>query len=159
ERGTITTVDARIGDPGDVVRIDGGTRTGDAVTGPGTVSDLAWLHYANATRGTAIGYVFYTDHDLDVRLEEVARGRDYVRTSNSDTPITKTVFDVSATREAAAGAGSMAYAIVPRADADTLPGYADGGPEIVQHSDDVHAVRHPGIDLLAVNTFTEGEHE
>ena len=158
DRGTITTVDARISDPADEVRFDGGTRSGAAVAEAGVVSDLAWLHYANTTRGTAIGYVFYTDHELDVRLEEVERGRDYVRTSNSDTPITKTVFDVSETREADAAPGSMAYAIVPGADAEALPGYADSGPEIVEHSEEVHAVRHPGLDLLAVNTFTEGEH-
>ena len=159
ERGTVTTVDARIGDPGDEVRIDGGTRTGDAVTGPGTVSDLAWLHYANGTRGTAVGYVFYTDHELEVRLAEVERGRDHVRTSNSDTPITKRVFDVSATRAASADPGAMAYAIVPGADAEALPAYADAGPEIILHSEDVHAVRHPELDVFAVNTFTEGEHE
>ncbi|WP_147917055.1 polysaccharide lyase family 8 super-sandwich domain-containing protein [Ruania zhangjianzhongii] len=159
DRGTITTVDARISDPGDEVRFAGATRSGASVASAGTMSNLAWLHYANATRGTAIGYVFYTDHELDVRIEEVERGRDYVRTSNSDTPITKTVFDVSETRDAGAAPGSMAYAIVPGAGADALSNYADAGPQIVQHSEEVHAVRHPGLDLLAVNTFSDGEHE
>lgn len=159
DRGTITTVDSRISDPGDEVQFAGATRSGASVTSAGTMSNLAWLHYANTTRGTAIGYVFYTDHDLDVRIEEVERGRDYVRTSNSSTPISKSVFDVSETREAGADPGAMAYAIVPGADADALAGYADSGPQIVQHSEEVHAVRHPGLDLLAVNTFADGEHE
>lgn len=159
DRGTITTVDSRISDPADEVQFTGATHGGASVDSAGTMSNLAWLHYANATRGTAIGYVFYTDHDLDVRLAEVERGRDFVRTSNSATPITKTVFDVSETREAGAEPGSMAYAIVPGAEATALADYPSSGPEIVQHSDEVHAVRHPGLDLLAVNTFTDGEHE
>src|SRR5699024_11639599 len=66
--------------------------------------------YSNATRDTSIGYVFYTDNEIDVRLQDVARPRNYIRTSNNVSPIEKTVFDLSQTREGGAPTGSMAYA-------------------------------------------------
>lgn len=159
DRPTITTVDSRISNPADELSIVGEARDGTAVTGAGPVKDLAWLRTANATRGTSIGYVFLTDNDIDVRIEQVERSQRYVRTANKDTTVAKTVFDLSQTRGAGAAAGAMAYAIVPGADDGMLTGYGESGPEVVQLDDDVHAVRHAGIGMLAVNTFTSGAHE
>ena len=160
DRATVTTVDSRISEPGDAVHIMGETRDGSTVNGAGSVTDLAWLQYSNATRDTSIGYVFYTDNEIDVRLQDVERPRNYIRTSNSDSPIEKTVFDLSQTREGGAPTGSMAYAIVPGAnDGKLLAGYLSRGPEIAQHSDTVHAVRHSELGLLALVTFSEGTHE
>lgn len=155
-RATLVTLDSRISDPDDDVRIVGRTRDGEVVTGPGSVTDLAWLRYENVTRGTAVGYLALTPGTLDVRLETVERSRRYVRTSNSATPIAKTVFDVSYTRPAGSGAASIAWAIVPGVDEVALAEHTR--PEIVEHSDDAHAVRHRALRLLAANTFTEGTH-
>src|SRR5690625_7898581 len=102
----------------------GETRAVSTVTGAGSVTDLAWLQYSNATRDTSIGSVSYTDNEIDVRLQDVERPRNYIRTSNNDSPIEKTVFDLSQTREGGAPTGSMAYAIVPGAnDGKLLAGY------------------------------------
>lgn len=111
------------------------------------------------TRGNSLGCVFYTDNDIDVRLEQVERSQRYIRTSNKDATIARTVFDLSQTHAAGAAAGAMAYAIVPGADDGVLARSGESGPEVVQNSDDVHAVRHAGIGVLAVNTFTSGTHE
>src|SRR5699024_3161961 len=72
-RPTVTTVDSRMSEPGDELSITGEARDGTPVTGAGRAGDLAWLRYANSTRGTSIGYVFYTTNDIDVRAEEVRR--------------------------------------------------------------------------------------
>src|SRR5699024_5576657 len=143
-RATITTVDSRISDPADDVRIAGAASGRSSLTGPGRVTDLEWLHYTNRTRGTSMGYVFYTGNTIDVRLATVRRSRQFVRESNSDEVVTKTVFDLSQTRPAGAAAQSMAYAIVPGADARVMADYAASGPEILRHDEDVHAVRHGG---------------
>ncbi|WP_166997686.1 polysaccharide lyase family 8 super-sandwich domain-containing protein [Paramicrobacterium fandaimingii] len=157
DRDTVTTIDSRISSPGDDVSVVGETRDGAPVTGAENVNGLSWLRYANATRGTSLGYVFYTDSTIDVRLKAVEQSRRFIRTSNTDTLVSKTVFDVSHTRAAKADAGSLAYAIVPGAEAGSLASYE--GPEVVQHTDDVHAVRHSGLGLLAATTFAEGEHD
>lgn len=157
-RATITTLDSRVSGPAEEVRIVGATTDGARVTEPGTASDLAWLRYENVTRGTAVGYVFLIPTEVDIRLETVTRPRRYVRTSNSNTPITKRVFDLSVTREAGAAAGSLAYAIVPGADQRALE-RADGSwARLLEHGDGGHAVRHSGLGLLAASTFTEGDH-
>lgn len=157
-RAVISTVDARISDPTDDVHITGENRYGRSVSAAGGVRDLDWLHYQNATRGTAIGYVFYTGGDFDVRLEAVQRARSYVRTSNSDTPVSKRVFDISQTHQAGQRSGSLAYAIVPGVTQRALARYARSGPRIIEHGSAVHAVRHEELGLLGVNTFTGGEH-
>lgn len=159
DRATVTTVDSRMSEPADEVHIMGEARDGSTVNGAGPVTDLAWLLYANATRDTSVGYVFYTDNEIDVRLQEVERPRSYIRTSNSDSPVEKKVFDLSQALEGGAPAGSIAYAIVPGANDGKLADYGSRGPEILQHSDDIHAVRHPQLGLLALNTFSEGTHE
>src|SRR5699024_273602 len=82
-RATITTVDSRISDPADDVRIAGAASCRSSLTGPGRVTDLEWLHYTNRTRGTSMGYVFYTGNTIDVRLATVRRSRQFVRESNS----------------------------------------------------------------------------
>src|SRR5690625_1877177 len=159
DRDVITTVDARVCDPTDTVHLAGKTRHGRPVTGPGSVDDPAWLHYENATRGSTLGYVFYTEGEIDVRLESVERPRSYVRTSNSDTPISKRVFDVSHTHQPGQVSGSLAYAIVPGASQQALARYARSGPEVVAHDTQVHAVRHAGLRLLGLNTFADGGHQ
>ncbi|GAB2509569.1 hyaluronate lyase [Paramicrobacterium agarici] len=158
DRATVTTLDSRMVGTADAVSISGETRDGSPVSGAGTVSSPGWLRYANETRGNALGYVFYTDNTIDVRLESVERSHRFIRTSNSDTLVSKTVFDLSETRAAGSESGMLAYAIVPGATAESLANRRSE-PQIVEHSDDVHAVRHDGIGLLGINVFSTGEHE
>ncbi|RKN39030.1 polysaccharide lyase family 8 super-sandwich domain-containing protein [Streptomyces hoynatensis] len=56
-RAVTSTFDSRIAGPGDALTLTGRLRDGRAHTGPGA-APLAWLRYANATEGTAVGYVF-----------------------------------------------------------------------------------------------------
>lgn len=155
-RATLTTLDARISDPTEEIRVVGATRQGEPVTGPGVVGDLAWLRYENVTRGTAVGYVLLAPAEVEIRVETVERSRRWVRTSNSATPITKRVFDVVRTRPAGAAPDALAWAILPGADEAMLASYA--GVEVVAHDEAVHAVRHSGLGLLAVTTFGPGTH-
>lgn len=159
-RATITTVDSRIADASDEVALSGETRDGGDVTGPGRAAALAWLRYANTTRGNAIGYIFFDDQEIDVRLDDVQRSRRIIRSSNPNTLVTKKVFDISVTREADAEATALTYAIIPGADTESLQAYggSSSAPEIVASSTDVHAVRHAELGLFALNAFTEKMH-
>ena len=80
-------------------------RDGCATAGPGPApapADLHWLRYANATRGTAVGYVFLDTAQVRVALDTVTRSRRVVRTSNPDTAVTRSVFRVTVDQPAGA---------------------------------------------------------
>lgn len=157
-RAATTTVDARIAPATDPVAVTGALRSGGAWTGPGT-ADLAWLRYANPAQNTAVGYVFLSAQPVRVALDTVTRSRRVVRTANPDTAVTKRVFGVTADHAAGAAPSSYAWALVPHATEASLTAYADGPLEVLANTADVQAVRHAGLGLTGVNTFTPGAHE
>ncbi len=157
-RAVTSTLDARIADASDAVAVTGGLRDGSAWSGTGT-APLAWLRYANETRGTAVGYAFLDRQHPNVALEEVTRAHRLVRTSNPDTTVTKQVFSVSVERPAAAGPGEFAYALVPGASAARLRRAATDGPlRVLANGRDAQAVEHAGLGLVALNGFGRGTH-
>ncbi|MGI5347927.1 polysaccharide lyase family 8 super-sandwich domain-containing protein [Streptomyces sp. CA-250714] len=167
-RAVTTTVDARIADPDATVRISGERTAGGRWAGGGT-ERLRWLRYADETRGTAVGYLFLGSpggspgadrHPVTVELETVTRSRRIVRTANPDTAVTRQVFRAAFRQEASAAPRSFAYALVPHAGERELRAYgADSSPlAVLANTTRLQAVRHTGLDLLAVNSFARGRH-
>ncbi|MGH3736144.1 MAG: polysaccharide lyase family 8 super-sandwich domain-containing protein [Micromonosporaceae bacterium] len=156
-RAVTTTVDARIAAVADQVALTGELRDGTAWSGTGT-ADLAWLRYANATQGTAVGYAFLAPAPVRVGLERVTRSRRVVRTSNPDTAVTRTVFSATIAQPADPAAG-YAYALVPHGTAERLRGYSDGPLTVLANHTRVQAVKHTGLGLTAANVFAAGRYE
>ncbi|MEQ7008268.1 polysaccharide lyase family 8 super-sandwich domain-containing protein [Actinopolymorpha sp. B17G11] len=157
-RAVTTSVDARTAAPSDEIAISGALRDGGAWSGPGTGA-LAWLRYANASEGTAVGYVFLEPRQVAVGLETVTRSRRVVRTSNPDTQVTRQVLGVSIDQPAGAAPSSLAYALVPNAGEGQLRSYADGPLTVLANSRSVQAIQHTGLGLTAANVFADGRHE
>ncbi|EPH43521.1 polysaccharide lyase family 8 super-sandwich domain-containing protein [Streptomyces aurantiacus] len=158
-RAVTTAVDARVAAPGDAVSLTGARRDGRPWSGTGT-ADLRWLRYANASQGTAVGYLFLDTPRVRVALDDVTRSRRVVRTANPDTAVTRQVFGVSVDRAAGARPVALAYALVPNAGERLLRSHAAGGPlEVLANSTRSQAVSHSGLGLTAVNSFGSGRHE
>ncbi|MEN8654163.1 polysaccharide lyase family 8 super-sandwich domain-containing protein [Streptomyces sp. 21So2-11] len=167
-RAVTTTVDARTAAPDDRLAVTGMLRDGRPWAGPGT-ADLRWLRHANATRGGAVGYLFLDTPRVRVALDEVTRSRRIVRTSNPDTPVTRTVLGVTCDLAPGARPARLAYALVPNADEARLRSYGDrsrgdgsygDGPlRILANTPRLQAVTHTGLGLTAANSFTPGRHE
>ncbi|OLF05616.1 silent information regulator protein Sir2 [Actinophytocola xinjiangensis] len=141
-RAVVTTVDSRIAAPADRVVLGGAV--------PGT-SRPRWLRYANETEGTAVGYVFPDRPRVTVELAPVTRSRRVVRAANPDTAVTKNVFTVTV-----AGAGELAYLLVPGATEAALLAYARGPVRVLANDRRVQAITHTGLGLVAANTFADG---
>ncbi|MEU0600026.1 polysaccharide lyase family 8 super-sandwich domain-containing protein [Streptomyces sp. NPDC006393] len=156
-RPVTTTIDSRIAGPSDAITLTGELRDGRAWSGPGT-APLAWLRYADAGQGTAVGYVFLDEQRPTVALDTVTRSRRLVRASNPDTLVSKQVFSVSVEQAATAPPTSMAYALVPNASERRLRSYAHGPVSVLVNTPRVQAVRHAGLRIVAVNVFAPGTH-
>ncbi|MEV4223796.1 polysaccharide lyase family 8 super-sandwich domain-containing protein [Nonomuraea sp. NPDC049725] len=152
-RDAVTTVDSRIAAPGDTVALTGEGWDGGAWQ-PGAATPPRWLRYANAARGTAIGYAFLTRQPVAAGLETVTRSRRVVRASNPDTAVAKNVFTASITHPADGGVPAVAYALVPNATEARVRGYAP--PEVLVNDRHVQAVKHEGLGLVAANVFADG---
>ncbi|MFH8489538.1 polysaccharide lyase family 8 super-sandwich domain-containing protein [Streptomyces longisporoflavus] len=158
-RAVTTTVDARTAAPDDQVSVTGELRDGRPWTGAGT-GDLRWLRWANATRRSAVGYVFLDTPQVRVALDKVTRSRRIVRTANPDTAVTRTVLGVSVDRAAGARPVSLSYALVPNAGEAELRAYRSGRPlKVLANTVRLQAVGHAGLGLTAANSFTPGHHE
>ncbi|MEV4681873.1 polysaccharide lyase family 8 super-sandwich domain-containing protein [Streptomyces kurssanovii] len=156
-RAVTTTVDTRIAPPGAPVALTGELHDGTPWQGTGT-APLAWLRYADPGQRTAVGYVFLSGPRPNVALDTVTRGLRRVRLSNPDTAVTKQVFTVSYDRPAGAAPTAMAHAIVPHASERQLAAYAGGPLSALANTVRAQAVKHTGLGILAVNTFTPGTH-
>jgi hyaluronate lyase len=157
-RAVTTTIDSRIAAASDTVTLTGKRRDGAAWAGTGT-APLAWLRYANASQGTAVGYVFLDPQQPTVALDTVSHSRRVVRTANPDTTVSKQVFSVAIEQASGAPHTSMAYALVPNATDERLRSYARGPVSVVVNTDRVQAVRHHGLSLAAANVFAPGRHQ
>ncbi|MEV0319286.1 polysaccharide lyase family 8 super-sandwich domain-containing protein [Streptomyces sp. NPDC050658] len=158
-RAVTTTVDARVAAPDDEVSVTGVRRDGSPWTGAGT-ADLRWLRYANATRSSAVGYVFLDTPKVRVSLDSVTRSRRVVRTANPDTAVTRRVLGVTVDQAAGSQPLGLAYALVPNAAEGALTSYRDGEPlKVLANTVRVQAVSHAGLRLTAANTFASGRHE
>lgn len=166
-RAVSTTIDSRIAAASDTVTLTGERADGAPWSGTGT-APLAWLRYANASQGAAVGYVFLDRQqpgrtapwpEPTVTLDTVSRSRRVVRAANSDTMVSRKVFSVAIEQAAGAPHTSMAYALVPNATDERLRGYARGPVSVVVNSVRVQAVAHHGLGLVAANVFAPGRHQ
>ncbi|MEV4331483.1 polysaccharide lyase family 8 super-sandwich domain-containing protein [Streptomyces sp. NPDC049597] len=157
-RAVTTTVDARIAAPSDTVTLTGGLHDGTPWSGTGT-APLAWLRYANTTRGTAIGYALLDGPDPTAALESVTRSRRVVRQANPAAPVTKQVFTLSLDLPAGAPPAAMAYAILPGATARRTASCAAGPLTVLTNTPEAQAVKHAHLGLVAANTFAPGTHQ
>lgn len=164
-RAVTTTLDTRIAAPADAVTVtgelsDGAPWSASAYRGQAGTAAPAWLRYADADQGTAVGYVFLgPDRPRPaVALDTVTAGRRGIRTSNPDTLVTKQVFAVSVEQPAGAPHTAFAYALVPNATERQLRAYAHGPLTVLANTTGLQAVRHAGLGLLAANAFTPGTH-
>ncbi len=154
-RAGTTTVDARVALPGDEVTVTG---DGRALTSSGT-RQLTWLRWANATRGSAVGYVLLAGGPVRVGLENVTRSRRVVRTSNPDTAVSRSVFSATYDHPASAEPAALAYALLPGASEDDLRACAVGDRlRVLSNTSRLQAVQHTGLGLVALNSFTQGRH-
>ncbi|MEO3871027.1 polysaccharide lyase family 8 super-sandwich domain-containing protein [Nonomuraea sp. B12E4] len=151
-RTAVTTVDSRIAAPGDAITLTGEGWGGGAWR-QGETAPPRWLRYANATRGTAIGYAFLSRQPVTAGLETVTRSRRVVRTANPDTGVTKKVFTASVTHPAAGGTSALAYALVPNATEARLRSYERGPLTVLANDPDVQAIRHGKLGIVAANVF------
>ncbi|MCP2324073.1 hyaluronate lyase [Hamadaea flava] len=142
-RAVTTTFDSRIAGASDVVTLTEGDR---------------WLRYANETQQNAVGYRFLAGTRPTGATASVTASRRVVRTTNPDTKVTKQVFTLGVTEPAGAVAAAYAYAIVPNASATDLAAYEDCRLTILANTPKAQAVKHTGLGLVAVNTFTPGDH-
>ncbi|WP_433444231.1 polysaccharide lyase family 8 super-sandwich domain-containing protein [Nonomuraea sp. CA-141351] len=154
-REAVTTVDSRIAAPGDAVTLTGEGWGGRAWQASGTTPPR-WLRYANGTRGTAVGYAFFTEQPVAAGLETVTRSRRVVRVSNPDTSVTKNVFTASITHPATGDVPALAYALVPNATETRLRGYANGPLAVLVNNRHVQAIRHKSLGIVAANVFADG---
>ncbi|MGP3955819.1 polysaccharide lyase family 8 super-sandwich domain-containing protein [Nonomuraea sp. 3N208] len=154
-RAAVTTVDSRIAAPGDTVVLTGAGWDGGAWQA-GDTTPPRWLHYANGTRRTAIGYAFLTRQPVTAGVETVTRSRRVVRTANPDTSVTKNVFTASITHPATGDEPALAYALVPNATETRLRGYADGPLVVVANNRHVQAIKHKTLGIVAANVFADG---
>ncbi|MGI5286352.1 polysaccharide lyase family 8 super-sandwich domain-containing protein [Nonomuraea polychroma] len=154
-RAAVTTVDSRIAAPGDAVVLTGERWDGGAWQA-GDTTPPRWLHYANGTRRTAIGYAFLSRQPVAAGMETVTRSRRVVRTANPDTSVTKNVFTASVTHPATGGLPALAYALVPNATEGRLRGYADGPLTVLANNRHVQAIKHKTLGIVAANVFTDG---
>lgn len=138
-RAVTTTLDARIASAADQVSVAEGRR---------------WARWANTTQGTAVGYVLLRGPEPKARLETVVRSRRAVRTSNPDTVVTRQVFSLTVEQPAGGPPVSFAYALLPNASEAAVRHHR--GAEVLVNTVKVQAVRHRGLGLAAVNTFTSG---
>jgi hyaluronate lyase len=157
-RAVTTTADARTAAATATVALTGALRGGARWTGPGT-APLAWLRFADADQGIAVGYAFL-DGGIPVTaaLETVTRSRRSVRTANHDTAVTRQVFTVGYEQPAGSAHTAMAWAIVPHATERQLARYARGPLGVLANSTRLQAVRHTRAGILAANSFTPGRH-
>ncbi|MEW2530930.1 polysaccharide lyase family 8 super-sandwich domain-containing protein [Streptomyces sp. NPDC047071] len=155
-RAVTTTLDTRICVPGDRVTLTGALRDGRPWNGTG-VGRLAWLRWADASRGDAVGYAFLDTPPVRVALDDVTRSRRVVRTANPDTPVTRGVFAVRVEQEAGAAPARLAYALLPHADEARLRSYA--AVEVLANSPRLQAVAHTRLGLTALNSFADGRQE
>jgi len=155
-RDLVSTIDARIADPGDEVVITGAQDDGAPWDGE-SAQELAWLQWANHTAGAQVGYVFLDGPPVHVGVQEVTRSQQVVRVANSDTDVTKSVFTATFRHGPQDHAG-YAYAIVPGASQDQLAAYREDRPTVIANNDRLQAVRHADLGLTAMNVFAEGEH-
>ncbi|MEV0593261.1 polysaccharide lyase family 8 super-sandwich domain-containing protein [Nonomuraea cavernae] len=154
-RDAVTTVDSRIAAPADAIELTGESWRGGAWQA-GDTTPPRWLRHANATRGTAIGYVFLTRQPVAAGVQTVTRSRRVVRASNPDTSVTKNVFTASVTHPAAGDVPALAYALVPNSTESGLRGYADGPLTVLANDRHVQAIKHRKLGIVAANVFTDG---
>jgi hyaluronate lyase len=157
-RAVTTTMDSRIAGSSDAVALTGAALDGTGWTGPGTAT-LAWLRYANAGQGTAVGYVFLDQQPITVTLDAMTASRRVVRLTNPDTKVTKKVFSVGVEQAAGAPHTSIAYALVPNASEPQLRAYSNNRLSVLVNTTQVQAVKHTGLGLVAANVFAEGGHQ
>ncbi|MCI3934789.1 polysaccharide lyase family 8 super-sandwich domain-containing protein [Streptomyces sp. AN091965] len=155
-RAVTTTLDTRISAPGARVTLTGELRDGRPWSGTGA-GRLAWLRWADASRGGAVGYAFLDTPPVRVALDDVTRSLRVVRTANPDTPVTRGVFAVRVEQEAGAAPARLAYALLPHASEARLRSYA--AVEVLANSPHLQAVTHTGLGLTALNSFTDGRHD
>ncbi|MFI6878493.1 polysaccharide lyase family 8 super-sandwich domain-containing protein [Streptomyces sp. NPDC050400] len=140
-RAVTTTLDARIAAAGDAVTVTEGEN---------------WVRWANATSGTAVGYVHLDGPRPKARLDTVTRSRRVVRTSNPDTAVTKQVFSLTVEQPAGSRPTAFACALLPNASSAAVR--ATTPVEVLTNTPRLQAVRHRALDLTALNTFTSGTH-
>lgn len=157
DRAVATTVDSRLAAPAAPVTLTGSLRDGTPWHGTGT-APLAWLRYADAEQGTAVGYAFLSGPQPTVALDTVTRSRRLVRLSNPDTPVVKQVFTLSYEQAADERPASMAHALVPNASDRQLAAYAHGPLSVLANSVRLQAVTHTPLGLVAANSFAPGRH-
>ena len=151
DRAVVSTVDSRIAAPTDRVAIVGAHPDGQPWHGTGTAA-LSWLRYTNGTQGTAVGYAFLDHHEVTVESSTTTRSLRTVRTSNPDTPVTKNVVTVTATRPKD---DHFAYALVPNATEAQLKSYSRGVVSLLANNGKAQAIHHKNLALTAANTFSE----
>ncbi|MEV2247668.1 polysaccharide lyase family 8 super-sandwich domain-containing protein [Streptomyces sp. NPDC049970] len=156
-RAVTTTIDTRIADPASPVTLTGGLPDGTPWRGNGTAPP-AWLRYADAGQGTAVGYVLLSGPAPTASLDTVTRSRRLVRAANPDTAVTKQVFTLSYDLAAGERPGSMAHALVPHASAARLASYRHGPLTVQANTVRLQAVAHADLGILAANAFTPGTH-
>ncbi|MEW2634758.1 polysaccharide lyase family 8 super-sandwich domain-containing protein [Streptomyces sp. NPDC048389] len=156
-RAVTTTVDSRIAAPTAPVTLTGGLRDGTPWQDTGTAPP-AWLRYADADQGTAVGYVFLSGPAPTAALGTVTRSRRAVRLSNPDTAVTKQVFTLFYEQDAGSRPASMAHALVPGSSARQLASYARGPLSVLANTAHLQAVKHSGLGIVAANTFGPGVH-
>ncbi|MFJ9039666.1 polysaccharide lyase family 8 super-sandwich domain-containing protein [Streptomyces sp. NPDC102406] len=143
-RAVTTTLDARIAAADDEVTVAEGEEGG------------GWVRYADATQGTAVGYAFLAGPRPAARLSTVTRSRRVVRTANPDTAVTRQVFSLAVEQAAGARPVAFAYALLPNAAEAALRSY--DAVRVLANTPRLQAVRHAGLGLTGVNTFTGGAH-
>ncbi|MFB7895973.1 polysaccharide lyase family 8 super-sandwich domain-containing protein [Streptomyces xiamenensis] len=150
-RPLTTTLDTRITNPADPVKVTGRLTDGTPWTGSGSP---AWLRYT--APGHSLGYVFLTPAEPAVTLDTLTHSRRRIRMANADTPVTKRVFTLSQEHPPTPQPHSLAYALLPNATRAQLASYGDSPLTILSNTPRLQAVEHRGLSLLMANTFTPG---
>lgn len=151
-RPVTTTLDTRIANAAAPVTVAGARLDGRPWTGTG---NPRWLRYTDGT--VAVGYHFLQPTPLSVDVQAVTRSRRIVRTSNSDTAVTKQVFALTHNQPAGTK-HELAYALVPNATESALRAYRHSRIVLLANTVEMQAIQHLSLRLTAANTFTPGQH-
>lgn len=151
-RALQSTLDTRVAEPGDEVTVTVRTRDG-AEAGVGTHEQPEWVLWHNSTRSTSLGYHFLEPVTTDVTRGPGTGSRRDVRLDNPATTVTKDVFRLGLDHRAGA-VDHYAVALVPQADENLLRRSARD-LALLANSPAVQAVRHRGLEVTMINTFTD----
>lgn len=156
-----TTIDNRMHNPDDVVRIYGGISEKDVKPlKEGKYSNLKWIYYENETTNTKIGYYFPQVKDITIKQPTFTKNQKDIRdvSTQKDNLITKSFTTITYEHNKNIPFDSYAYVIVPNTTINEMKQIVSKeNVKILKNSKNIHVVEDKEKQTKAYNFFEEGK--